>query len=66
MEADPRIVLRGSEIGEVNDPIVDHSGQPGDYVHTDGTVWTWQERWRIVRGIPLRFYDLVTRSADSS
>ena len=65
MEADPRIVLRGDEIGEVNDPVVGHPGQPADYVHTDGTVWTWEDRWRIVRGVHLRAYDLVTRSADS-
>jgi hypothetical protein len=65
MEADPRIVLRGDEIGEASDPIVDHPGQPADYVHTDGTVWTWEERWLIVRGAHLRLYDLVTRSTDS-
>jgi hypothetical protein len=56
---DSRIVLRGDQIGLANDPIVDHPGQPADYIHTDGTVWTWQERWRIVGGILLRMYDLV-------
>ncbi len=62
---DPCIVLRGSEIGEANDPIVDHSGQPADYVHTDGTVWTWRaRRWRIVDGVHLRFYDLAAPEAD--
>jgi len=66
MEVDSRIVLRGYEIGEVDDPIVDHPGQPADYVHTDGTVWTWQDRWRIVRGVHLRLYDIVWRSTDSS
>jgi hypothetical protein len=68
---DPRIVLRGSQIGLADDPIVDHPGQPAHYVHTDGTVWTWQQRWRVVGGVPvhnelgttggahLRLYDLV-------
>jgi hypothetical protein len=56
---DSRIVLRGDQIGLANDPIVDHPGQPADYIHTDGTVWTWQKRWRIVGGIRLRMYDLV-------
>lgn len=56
---DTRIVLRGGQIGLPDDPIVDHLGQPADYTHTDGTVWTWQERWRIVGGVPLRMYDLV-------
>jgi hypothetical protein len=65
MEADPRIVLCGSGIGEVDDPVVDHAGQPADYVHTDGTVWTWQDRWRIFRGIRLRLYDLVACSTGS-
>jgi hypothetical protein len=37
---DSRIVLRGGQIGLANDPIVDHPGQPADYVHTHGTVWT--------------------------
>jgi hypothetical protein len=66
---DSRIVLRGGQIGLANDPIVDHPGQPADYVHTDGTVWTWRERWRLVGGVQddegwtgraqLRMYDLV-------
>jgi hypothetical protein len=38
---------------------VDHLGQPEDYIHTDGTVWTWQGRWHFVRGVRLRSYDLV-------
>ena len=54
---DSRIVLRGHQIGLASDPIVDHAGQPADYIHTDGTVWTWQERWRIVGGVRLRMYD---------
>ncbi len=69
---DTRIVLRGHQIGLANDPIVDHPGQPADYVHTDGTVWTWEkQRWRIVGGVQddkgwlvdrilLRLYDLVS------
>jgi len=66
MGADPRIVLRGGgEIGAIDDPVVEHPGQPADYVHTDGTLWTWQRRWRVIRGIRLRLYDLVARSAGS-
>jgi hypothetical protein len=56
---DSRIVLRGDQTGLANDPIMDHPGQPADYIHADGTVWTWQERWRIVDGVHLRMYDLV-------
>jgi hypothetical protein len=41
------IVLRGEQIGLEYDPIVDHPGQPADYIHTDGTVWTRKQRWRI-------------------
>jgi len=41
------------------DPVVSHRGQPGDYVHTDGTVWTWLWRWRLVAGVHLRVYDLM-------
>jgi hypothetical protein len=63
---DARIVLRGAPFGEVDDPIVDHSGQPADYHHIDGTVWTWQDRWRVVRGIRLRLYDLLADGTDSS
>jgi hypothetical protein len=29
--------------GGLDDPIVDHLGQPADYVHSDGTVWTWHK-----------------------
>jgi hypothetical protein len=64
---DTRIVLC---TGSDEDPIVDHPGQPADYVHTDGTVWTWHQRWRLVGGvrerdriinrIHLRAYDSVT------
>lgn len=56
---DMRIVLRGEQIGSAEDPIVVHRGQPGDYVHTDGTVWTWLERWRRLAGTHLRMYDLI-------
>jgi hypothetical protein len=69
---DTRIVLR---IGGMNDPIVDHPGQPADYIHTDGTVWTWKHRWRLVGGVQddkgqivdrvhLRMYDLVKFGTD--
>jgi hypothetical protein len=60
---DPRIVLRGSESGSEIDPIVNHPEQAADYTHTDGTVWTWPQRWRIVGGVHLRFYDLLPPSA---
>jgi hypothetical protein len=76
---DTRIVLRGRQVSEGNDLIVDHPGQPADYVHTDGTVWTWQGRWRLVGGVRdvhergriigrdhLRAYDLVEASTDSN
>jgi hypothetical protein len=61
---DSRIVLRGGDIGLANDPIVDHPGQPADYTHTDGTVWTWRQRWRIVGGVHLRMYDRVVPGTD--
>jgi hypothetical protein len=62
---DPRIVLRGDQIGLATDLIVDHLRQPADYTHTDGTVWTWQaKRWRIVGGVHLRMYDLVPPGTD--
>ncbi len=41
------IVLRHDQIGPAGDLIVDHPGQPADYTHTDGTVWTWEQRWRL-------------------
>jgi hypothetical protein len=65
---DTRIVLRfgGDRV------IADHPGQPADYVHDDGTVWTWHDRWHLVGGVldgqrivghtPLRAYDLATPS----
>jgi hypothetical protein len=69
---DTRIVLRTGD----GDPIVDHPGQPEDYVHIDGTVWTWHERWRLVGGVRegdrfigrqlLRAYDLVIPSGDET
>jgi aminoglycoside 6'-N-acetyltransferase len=58
-EPETRIVLRAYGAGEADGPVADHPGQPGDYVHPDGTVWTWKERWRIVSGTHLRLYDLV-------
>jgi hypothetical protein len=76
-EADPRIVLYDFRPGELIDIdlIVDHPGQPADYIHTDGTLWTWRERWRVVGGViderggrrcgtHLRVYDPVS-PADS-
>lgn len=70
MEPDPRIVLRDYPPGELNNVIVDHPEQPADYVHTDGTAWTWRSRWRLVGGVTdegggrrgatrLRLYDQV-------
>jgi hypothetical protein len=56
---DSRIVLRGYRVGEGDDLIEDHPGQPADYVHRDGTVWTWQDRWRVVGSAHLRLYDPV-------
>ena len=67
---DTRTVLR---TGGEADPIVDHPGQPADYVHTDGTVWTWHPAMtdsrrhrdgdRMVGRDHLRLYDLVTATA---
>jgi hypothetical protein len=61
---DPRIILRRDGDDEL---VVDHPGQPADYVHPDGSVWTWRERWRVtggerrgagtVGGVHLRVYD---------
>ena len=65
---DTHIVLRT----ENDRQIVDHPEQPADYVHTDGTIWTWHQRWHLIGGVPapdgvgmvgrihLRAYDLVT------
>ena len=71
LETTTRIVLR---TGSAEDPIVDHPGQPADYFHTDGTVWTWHQRWRLVGGarggdrivgpVHVRVYDLLTPGAD--
>ena len=42
---DTRIVLRVlTAAGDPGNPVVEHPGQPADYVHTDGTVWTWQAK----------------------
>jgi hypothetical protein len=61
-------------MGLADDQIVDHPGQPADYVHTDGTVWTWLERWRLVGDVRdgdrivgssrLRMYDLGKSGPD--
>lgn len=73
---DSPIVLHGAQGGLAYDPIVDHPGQPADYTHTDGTVWTWTRRWRIVGakfsvlpeqrvlGTHLRVYDLMVPDTD--
>jgi hypothetical protein len=63
-KSETRIVLR--QAGEMSDPIVHHPGQPEDYSHTDGTNWTWEERWRIVGGVPLRLYTPVKDATFSS
>ena len=55
---DVRIMLR-SDQGREHDVTVDHPGQPEDYTHEDGTVWTWKGRIFILRGVRLRAYDLV-------
>jgi hypothetical protein len=72
-DADTQIVLRTSAGDRL---IVDHPGQPEDYVHVDGTVWTWQGRWHLVGGVRdgdrivgrlhLRAYDPVTPRVESS
>jgi hypothetical protein len=62
------IVLRGGQGGLEHDLIVDHPGQPADYTHTDGRVWTWKQRWRLYGPVHqrhhMRAYDLVTPDAD--
>jgi hypothetical protein len=67
MTEDTHIILRTAGGDE---RIVDHPGQPSDYVHSDGSIWTWRQRWRLVGGVRdgdrivgrvhLRVYDLVT------
>ena len=47
-----------SDLGPEHDVTVDHPGQPEDYTHEDGTVWTWKGRRHILRGVRLRSYDL--------
>jgi hypothetical protein len=51
---DSRIILRDPNVTSGDELIVQRPGQPADYVHTDGTVWTWRERWRPVGGTPHR------------
>jgi len=68
-----RIVLRAREL---DDTIVHHPGQPADYVHIDGTVWTWHERWRLADGARdgdriaccrrIRMYDLLIPIGDET
>jgi hypothetical protein len=62
------IVLRGGQIGVEHDLIVDHPGQPADYIHTDGGVWTWQQRWRLYGPVHqrhhMRAYDPVAPGTD--
>ena len=48
-----------SDLGREHDVPVDHPGQPEDYTHEDGTVWTWKGRVFILRGVRVRAYDLV-------
>lgn len=57
----PRIAMRVlTAAGYQRNPVVDHLGQPADYIHTDGTVGTWRNRWRpLGGGRYLRVYDLV-------
>jgi hypothetical protein len=71
-DADRQIVLRTNALDRL---IVDHPDQPADYVHADGTVWTWHGRWHLVGGVRdgerivgrlhLRAYDLVTPRGES-
>jgi light-regulated signal transduction histidine kinase (bacteriophytochrome) len=75
---DTRIVLRTRPEACLVFVIVDHPEQPADYVHTDGTVWTWHQRWHLIGGVPardgvgmvgrihLRAYDLVTPGTDET
>jgi hypothetical protein len=65
IRTEPRIVLRGREVGEENDVTVDHPGQPADYVHKDGTVWRHQDdqAYRNVDGVHLRVYDLLPEAS---
>ncbi len=65
--SDPRIVLFVlAAAGDPRNPIVDHAGQPADYVHTDGTVWMWKGRWRPLGGRRyMRVYDLIPDGAES-
>jgi hypothetical protein len=68
---DARIMLRGIRVTDGSELMVDHPQQPADYLHVDGTLWTWHGRWRIVDGIRtrgrivggrhIRVYDLATR-----
>jgi hypothetical protein len=58
-DPDPRIVLR-DPIG-VADQVVDHAGQPAEYVDERGN-WAQTDQsanWRDVDGARLRVYDLI-------
>ena len=65
---DPRIVLRGDQMAwpTIRSGITPR--QPADYIHTDGTVWTWQQRWRLSgpvhQHLHMRVYDLVAPGTD--
>jgi hypothetical protein len=63
---DPRIMLRIDNVRE-HDLVVDHPGQPADYVHSGGTTWTWLGRWFILRNRDhLRSYDLKVPGAEQA
>lgn len=48
---DSRIILRGVRAADGSgDLMVDHPEQPADYRHMDGTLWTWNGRWRLIGG----------------
>jgi hypothetical protein len=55
---DPRIILRDPT--GVADQVVEHRGQPGQYVDQRGN-WehTDQANWKHVDGADLRVYDLI-------
>jgi light-regulated signal transduction histidine kinase (bacteriophytochrome) len=75
---DTRIALRTWPEGRLVFVIVDHPEQPADYVHADGTIWAWHQRWHLIGGTPapdgvgmvgrvrLRAYDLVTPGTEET
>ena len=52
MEDDMRIILHRP--GGTDDQVVEHPEQPEDYIHANGSRWTWVGRWRVVGGTPHR------------